>query len=239
MAQASQADLVYLRQDSDGLAQINQYLDTSEGAASMFSAPADVGYHREPAANTLSHATESGADTSLNPMANTRLGDANNPSNELIGDSPIGAGSALTISQNITLDGGAVAGEAQAILFVDSRLPDYQQVVAAAHNDVRVVILNTESDGIKQIADVLKNYHNLDSVSIVSHGDEGVLLLGSAVLSSNDLALYQNELHTIGAALAPQGKSSSMAVGLVPIASGRTFGGFGQCHRCSDCGIHR
>ena len=115
---------VYLRQDSDGLAQINQYLDTSEGAASMFSLPADVGYHREPA-NTLSHATESGADTSLNQWPIHALVTRTTPATRLIGDSPIGAGSALTISQiSLTVE---LWRAKPGYLFVDSRLPDYQQ----------------------------------------------------------------------------------------------------------------
>ena len=92
------------------------------------------------------------------------------------------------------------------ILFVDSRLPDYQQVVAAAATGVKVVLLDKDQDGVRQIADVLKNYHNLDSVAIVSHGDDGVLLLGDVSLHSGDLAQYQTELHAIGAALKPHGE---------------------------------
>ncbi|MEN9864995.1 MAG: hypothetical protein RL748_585, partial [Pseudomonadota bacterium] len=109
------------------------------------------------------------------------------------------------------------------ILFVDSRLPDYQQVVAAAGAGVKVVVLDKNLDGIKQIADVLKNYTNLDSISIASHGDDGVLLLGTGVLHNGDLANYQSELHQIGAALKPDGEILLFGCNVGAGTVGRSF----------------
>ncbi|MDE2428617.1 MAG: DUF4347 domain-containing protein, partial [Burkholderiales bacterium] len=94
---------------------------------------------------------------------------------------------------------------ASSIVFVDSRLPDYQQIVDAVKPGSTVVVLDKNQDGIKQIADVLQHVQNLDSISIVSHGAQGVLLVGDGVLHSGDLGVYQHELKTIGAALKTSG----------------------------------
>ncbi|WP_170133428.1 DUF4347 domain-containing protein, partial [Undibacterium pigrum] len=91
------------------------------------------------------------------------------------------------------------------IIFIDSRLPDVEQIVNAVKPGTRIVVLDKDSDGVQQIADVLKNCKDMDSISIVSHGDDGVMLLGNAVLHEGDLTVYQHQLQAIGASLKPDG----------------------------------
>ncbi len=89
----------------------------------------------------------------------------------------------------------------KSLIFIDSRLPDFQQIVNAAQAGTTVVVVDKNQDGLKLMADVLQNYTNIDSISIISHGDSGVTLLGNAVLHDGNLTAYQSELKTIGASL--------------------------------------
>lgn len=68
-----------------------------------------------------------------------------------------------------------------------------------------MIVLDQNLDGMQQIAAVLKNYRDVDSISIVSHGDTGVVLLGNAVLHDGNLVQYQQELQAINSALKPGG----------------------------------
>lgn len=99
-----------------------------------------------------------------------------------------------------------LTSSATKVLFVDSRVPDYQAIVAAADADVKVVILDADHDGVQQIADALEGMHNVASISIVSHGDSGLLLLGSTALHAGDMAQYQSELGKIGSAMQAGGE---------------------------------
>lgn len=99
-----------------------------------------------------------------------------------------------------------LASNATKVLFVDSRVPDYQAIVAAAVADVKVVILDADHDGVQQIADALEGMHNVASISIVSHGDSGLLLLGNTALHAGDMAQYQAELGKIGSAMQAGGE---------------------------------
>lgn len=99
-----------------------------------------------------------------------------------------------------------LASSATKVLFVDSRVPDYQAIVAAAAADVKVVILDADHDGVQQIADALEGMHNVASISIVSHGDSGLLLLGNTALHAGDMAQYQAELGKIGSAMQAGGE---------------------------------
>lgn len=99
-----------------------------------------------------------------------------------------------------------LANSATKVLFVDSRVQDYQQIVAAAGADVKVVILDADHDGVKQIADALEGMHDVASISIVSHGDSGLLLLGNTALHAGDMSQYQAELGKIGSAMQADGE---------------------------------
>lgn len=99
----------------------------------------------------------------------------------------------------------ALPSPAQEVLFIDSRVPDLQAIMAAARPGVKVVILDPSESGVAQMAKALEGLHGLASISVVSHGDEGVLLLGNGPLFSGNLQQYEAELKTIGAALHPDG----------------------------------
>ena len=99
----------------------------------------------------------------------------------------------------------ASTASVQEVLFIDSRVPDLQTIVAAVRPGVKVVVLQPDESGVVQMARVLQGEHGLTSVSVVSHGDEGVLLLGNGPLFGGNLQQYQAELKAIGAALTADG----------------------------------
>jgi hypothetical protein len=91
------------------------------------------------------------------------------------------------------------------VLFVDSRVPDLHSIIAAAEPGVKIVALDANQDGVQQMASALNGLHNLESIGVVSHGDEGVLLLGNGPLFAGNIAAHQADLSAIGAALGPDG----------------------------------
>ncbi|MBC3875799.1 Ig-like domain-containing protein [Undibacterium flavidum] len=91
------------------------------------------------------------------------------------------------------------------VLVVDSRLPDFQSIVNAAKSGVIVIVLDQNQNGIKQIADALKGISNIDSISIVSHGNHGMVLLGDSPLHLGNVDQYASELKSIGESLSADG----------------------------------
>jgi hypothetical protein len=93
------------------------------------------------------------------------------------------------------------------IVFIDSRVPDIQDLVGGLAPDVEAFVLDPSDDGLEQIADILaaKNLTNLASISIVSHGETGELELGSSAITDANLASHATALAEIGASLMPGG----------------------------------
>ena len=91
------------------------------------------------------------------------------------------------------------------IVFVDSRVANYQSFIDNLTEPADVFILDGESHGLTQMADYLKGRTGIDAIHVISHGSQGALYLGSTVLNSLNLASYQTPLTTIGSALTPTG----------------------------------
>ena len=109
------------------------------------------------------------------------------------------------------------------IVFIDSRLPDFEQLLAAVPVGTTVVILDKTQDGLQQIAAALKDYQNLDSISIISHGADGLLLLGNAALHESNLANYQSELDVINNALNASGDLLLYGCNVAASIKGQSF----------------
>jgi fibronectin-binding autotransporter adhesin len=91
------------------------------------------------------------------------------------------------------------------VLFIDSRVPDLQQLINAAQPGTRVVLLQSDQDGMQQMADALQGMSGLGSISVISHRDTGVLLLGNGPLFAGNLDAHAAQLAAIGNALAADG----------------------------------
>ena len=79
----------------------------------------------------------------------------------------------------------------QSVLFIDSVVANYQTLINGVEAGTQVVILNADQDGVQQIADVLNQYSNIDSVHILSHGNQAEVILGNTTLNRGSLATYQ------------------------------------------------
>ncbi|MYM23000.1 DUF4347 domain-containing protein [Duganella sp. FT135W] len=87
------------------------------------------------------------------------------------------------------------------VLFIDAGVAGAATLAEGVSDDVLVVKLVSWRNGVEQIATVLRNYQDLDSIQIVSHGAEGQLQLGNTVLDQAGLARYADALREWGAAL--------------------------------------
>jgi hypothetical protein len=87
------------------------------------------------------------------------------------------------------------------VVFVDSAVQNYQQLVSGLPSSAIVNVLNGQDDAIAQITETLAHYRNVSSVHILSHGDEGSLQLGAGVLNSDNLSQYAQQIQTWSASL--------------------------------------
>ncbi|MEM7543351.1 MAG: Ig-like domain-containing protein, partial [Pseudomonadota bacterium] len=93
-------------------------------------------------------------------------------------------------------------GAPNEIVFVDTGVEGYESILAGIDSDVEIVLLQTDRDGIEQIADVLSERDSIDAVHIISHGDAGALRLGNTVLTQASMSgEHADELAVIRQAL--------------------------------------
>lgn len=88
------------------------------------------------------------------------------------------------------------------IYFFDSRVPDYQRLIAALPTD------NPDQNGIEQMQAILSDYPDLDFIQIISHGSQGVLYLGNTDFDQNSIDSYRGQLGDIGSSLTASGDLS-------------------------------
>lgn len=95
----------------------------------------------------------------------------------------------------------------QQVVFIDSQVPDLQDLLSGVKPGELVFVLNSNQDGLQQIADILASHDltNLSAISIVGHGQQGEFTLGSTNLTDANLASETQPLAAIGQALAPGG----------------------------------
>ncbi|QEY71290.1 DUF4347 domain-containing protein [Pseudomonas denitrificans (nom. rej.)] len=91
------------------------------------------------------------------------------------------------------------------VVFVDSKVANYQQLVASLKPGTEVVVLDGNKDGLQQIAQYLNGRTGIDAIHILSHGEEGEVHLGNTVLSADNLASKASQLSAIGDSLDADG----------------------------------
>lgn len=84
----------------------------------------------------------------------------------------------------------------QHLVFIDSNVTDYSYLATRVLPGVKVIILDPNQDGIKQITKALNLYSSPLSIHIVSHGSPGCIYLGNTQLSLDTLNEYREELKT-------------------------------------------
>lgn len=92
----------------------------------------------------------------------------------------------------------------QSIAFIDTRVADYQTLIAGLPAGIEVILIDG-GDGLQAMAAALAGRSNLDAIHVFSHGSAGALQLGDTTLSSANLDTYAPLLAQIGQHLTPQG----------------------------------
>jgi len=97
------------------------------------------------------------------------------------------------------------------VVFVDDSVADFEQLIAdlQAQRDagraVDFFVLDSQQDGIDQIAETLQRYSDLDAVHIVSHGSDGAVKLGGTWLRIGSLDGYAGTIAGWGSAFGADG----------------------------------
>jgi hypothetical protein len=91
------------------------------------------------------------------------------------------------------------------LVFVDSSVDNYQQLLAGLQTDAgvdyQVTIIDRDADGIAQIGQVLQGQSGIDAIHLVTHGADGVIQLGDTVLNSESLGQYTQQMSNWQSAL--------------------------------------
>ena len=109
------------------------------------------------------------------------------------------------------------------VIFIDSRVADYQSLVSALSQETDWYVLNSEQSGIEQINDILAHYTNLDSIQIFSHGSAGSILIGSTTLSNDNISTYASQLTRLGSRLSETGDILLYGCDVAQGERGQTF----------------
>jgi len=83
------------------------------------------------------------------------------------------------------------------IVFIDGNVDDMETLLEGISTSVEVVILDTQTDGVRQMVAALEGRENLDGIHIISHGRSGTLDLGSAKLTEASMSKRHAEEMTI------------------------------------------
>lgn len=87
------------------------------------------------------------------------------------------------------------------VLFIESNVPDYQQLAADAGPGLEVVLLDARQDGLRQMAEALAGRHDVPAVHLISHGASGALDLGALQLDRTSLVQRGADFARIRSAL--------------------------------------
>ncbi len=91
------------------------------------------------------------------------------------------------------------------VVIIDGGVSDKDGILDAIPSGADVYVLPTDADGVAMIATILAQYDDLDAVHVVSHGQDGGVMLGTATLDADSAASHAEALGRWGAALADSG----------------------------------
>ncbi len=117
----------------------------------------------------------------------------------------------------------AADGGRKEVAFVDSRVADYQTLVAGIGAGIEVRLIEGSQDGLAQLAAWAASHSGYDAIHILSHGSNGDLVLGSSVFDRNALLARTTDLVNIGKSLTADGDILLYGCGLASDESGVSF----------------
>ncbi|CDL00463.1 conserved protein of unknown function [Magnetospirillum gryphiswaldense MSR-1 v2] len=122
-------------------------------------------------------------------------------------------------------DAAAPAPARKEVAFVDTGVADYQSLVDSIGAGIEVVLIDGGESGLAQMAKWAQTHADYDAVHILSHGDDGVLVLGSDTIDAAALsqAGIQAGFAALGQALSADGDLLVYGCSVAASEVGRTF----------------
>jgi hypothetical protein len=109
------------------------------------------------------------------------------------------------------------------IVFIDSRVANYQTFIDGFTQPTEVFLLTPESDGVEQIVTQLQARTGIDALHIISQGSVGALYLDNMALSQENISDYSAQLAAIGASLTETGDILLYGANVAQGDAGQTF----------------
>ena len=100
----------------------------------------------------------------------------------------------LNFAEQYSLDSNSQQNQqfsTQNIAFVTAGLADVEALIQGLE-DMKVVLIDEQQNGIDQITSLLAQYDSLNEVHIFSHGDRGALQQGSNPLTNANIQKYHS-----------------------------------------------
>jgi len=91
------------------------------------------------------------------------------------------------------------------VVFIDTSLTDYQVLMDNVPDEMEIVLLDSDEDGLSQMVEWATTHAGYDAIHVLSHGSEGRVELGSMTLDSASAAERASELAVLGGALTTNG----------------------------------
>ena len=89
------------------------------------------------------------------------------------------------------------------IAFIDNRLADLSTLISSIPEGTRIVLIDGTRDGVVQMVDALRGVSGITGIHILSHGSEGHLQIGAAVLDVTSMSgMYRSALSSLHGNLA-------------------------------------
>ncbi|MBE9030746.1 DUF4347 domain-containing protein [filamentous cyanobacterium LEGE 11480] len=82
------------------------------------------------------------------------------------------------------------ASTSRSLLFIDGRVDDHQTLVAGVKTGTEVFVIDPLDDAINQITNILLTREGIADIQIVSHGEQGGLLLGNNLIDQDYLGQH-------------------------------------------------
>ncbi|MDO8955221.1 MAG: cadherin-like domain-containing protein [Gammaproteobacteria bacterium] len=151
-----------------------------------------------------------------------------------VGNSSGGASAQVEVmsaTPEISRNGGVVTQVETSLelVFVDAGVPDADQLLSLlqsqtpAGRTLEIHWIDGQSDGVAQIAEVLKGREGIDALHIISHGDANGLQLGSGRLDSAGLTAQMGDLAAWGGALSAEADLLLYGCDLASSSEGRAL----------------
>ncbi|WP_417228324.1 DUF4347 domain-containing protein, partial [Amphritea sp.] len=83
------------------------------------------------------------------------------------------------------------------LIIVDSRVADagtLLESISPTTQNALTIFINPDHDGVENITAALNGYSGIQTIHLISHGDDGALQLGSSTLNSDTLSQYSDQL---------------------------------------------